>query len=87
MCYHLAGGTLRGRPTPRFRTFQVCPKDLRALPVHPEPAVSWHSGLRGGAMLDLRRREFITLLGSAPTGQLARTLCPGISAKTSLRST
>src|SRR5262249_62119845 len=25
-----AGGTLRGRLMPRFRTFQVCPKDLRA---------------------------------------------------------
>src|SRR5256884_2854033 len=37
------------RPTPRFRTIQVCPKDLRALPGHPEPAVSWHSGFRGGA--------------------------------------
>jgi hypothetical protein len=32
-----------------FRTIQVCPKDLRALPGHPEPAVSWHSGFRGGA--------------------------------------
>jgi hypothetical protein len=32
-----------------FRTFQVYPKDLRALPGHPEPAVSWHSGFRGGA--------------------------------------
>jgi hypothetical protein len=28
----------------RFRTFQVCAKDLRVLPEHPEPAVSWHSG-------------------------------------------
>jgi len=28
MCYPgLAGDTLRGQPTPRFRTFQVCPKD------------------------------------------------------------
>src|SRR5213592_3604924 len=32
-----------------FRTIQVYPKDLRALPGHPEPAVSWHSGFRGGA--------------------------------------
>src|SRR5438445_13863845 len=32
-----------------FRTIQACPKDLRALPGHPEPAVSWHSGFRGGA--------------------------------------
>src|SRR5207247_7816316 len=37
------------RPTARFRTIQAYPKDLRALPVHPEPAVSWHSGFRGGA--------------------------------------
>jgi hypothetical protein len=28
----------------RFRTIQGYPKDLRALPGHPEPAVSWHSG-------------------------------------------
>ena len=34
------------------------------LPGHPEPAVSWHSGFRGGAHGDLRRREFITPLGS-----------------------
>ena len=33
----------------RFRTIQVSPKDLRTLPGHPEPAVSWHSGFRGGA--------------------------------------
>src|SRR5262249_4073170 len=32
-----------------FRTIQACPKDLRVLPGHPEPAVSWHSGFRGGA--------------------------------------
>src|SRR5262249_6609388 len=38
-----------GRLPARFRTIQVCPKDLRALPRHPEPAVSWHSGFRGGA--------------------------------------
>src|SRR2546429_5671628 len=41
-----------GAATPRtrpFRTIQVYPKDLRALPGHPEPAVSWHSGFRGGA--------------------------------------
>jgi hypothetical protein len=33
----------------RFRTIQVYPKDLRALSVHPEPAVSWLSRFRGGA--------------------------------------
>src|SRR5262249_3017618 len=28
----------------RFRRIQVYAKDLEALPGHPEPAVSWHSG-------------------------------------------
>jgi hypothetical protein len=32
----------------------------------------------------MNRREFITLLGGAPTGQSARALCPGISAKASI---
>jgi len=42
------------------------PKDLRALPVRPEPAVSWHSGFREGSpMLDVGRRQFITLLSGA----------------------
>src|SRR6516165_7195354 len=43
-------GPLRGAALScDFRTFQVYPKALRALPGHPEPAVSWHSGFRGGA--------------------------------------
>jgi hypothetical protein len=37
----------------RFRTIQVCPKDLRVLPGHPELAVSWHSGFRGGAFFGM----------------------------------
>jgi Tripartite tricarboxylate transporter family receptor len=37
------------RPTARFRTIQVSPKDPRALPGHPESAVSWPGGFRGGA--------------------------------------
>src|SRR5262249_21337673 len=42
-----AGGV--GTPPSRFRTIQVHPKDLRVLPGHPEPAVSWHSGFREGS--------------------------------------
>src|SRR5262249_62206039 len=60
VCYRL------GSPAPqrRFRTIQVYPKDRRALPGHPEPAVSWHSGFREGEpMLDTTRREFIALIG------------------------
>src|SRR5213080_1141132 len=37
-------------PAPRFRTIQVRPKDLWALPGQPERAVSWHSGFRGGVV-------------------------------------
>src|SRR6266513_407520 len=51
-------------PAPRFRTIQVHPKDLAVLPRQPEPAVSWHR-VPEGPMLDVRRREFITLLGGA----------------------
>src|SRR5262249_35580875 len=50
-------------PPARFRTIQVCPKDLRALPAHPAPAVSWHSGFREEPMPDTTRREFIALIG------------------------
>src|ERR1700745_2347811 len=49
----------------RFRTIQDCPKDLRALPGHSEPAVSWHSGFRREPMLDPGRRHFIALLSGA----------------------
>src|SRR5215510_2099867 len=60
-----APGAAAPRTRP-FRTIQVYPKDLRDASGHPEPAVSWHSGFREGSpMLDLRRREFITLLGGA----------------------
>jgi putative tryptophan/tyrosine transport system substrate-binding protein len=45
------------------------PHDLRVLPLQPERAVSLHSGFRKGSgglpMLDVKRREFITLLGGA----------------------
>src|SRR5438094_1223001 len=54
---------------PRFRTIQVRPKDVRVLPEQPEGAVTWHYsgfGRAGGVpMLDMRRREFIALIGGA----------------------
>src|SRR5262249_55594994 len=34
---------------PEPERFRSTPKDLRALPAHPEPAVSWPGGFRGGA--------------------------------------
>jgi ABC-type uncharacterized transport system substrate-binding protein len=56
------GGTLRGRPSlPRFRTFQVCPKDELAPLWQVEHAVD----RAGPPMFGMRRREFITLLGGA----------------------
>jgi hypothetical protein len=48
-----------GRLTP-FRTIQVCPT---ARLLHAEDAVVRPLG--GGRMVDLKRREFITLLGGA----------------------
>jgi putative tryptophan/tyrosine transport system substrate-binding protein len=49
-----------------FRTIQDCPKDLEALPVQPNLAVRGTAGSGGEPMLDLRRRQFITLMGGAP---------------------
>src|SRR5215831_2489365 len=53
------------KPTSRFRTIQVCPKDL---PGAVRQAERGGGGIRIGKevpMLDMRRREFITLLGGA----------------------
>src|SRR5258707_3898870 len=60
MCYPAGWRHLRARPTPRFRRFQVCPKDLPATPM-----AGWHNVGGRRPMFDLRRREFITLLGGA----------------------
>src|SRR5262245_26610753 len=64
MCY-------RSRRSPaarlRFRTIQVCPKDLLAILQQVERAVERPvAPMREGApMSDMRRREFIGLLGGA----------------------
>src|SRR5262249_11681802 len=55
-----------------FRRFQVCPKDLRELPGHPEPAVSWHSGFRGGAHARPK---------TTPVHYAAERRCGGVAAR------
>src|SRR6516162_11639286 len=63
MCYPAGWRHFEGRLTPRFRTIQVCPKDKPARLLQVEDAVVRPLG--GGRMVNLRRREFITLLGGA----------------------
>src|SRR5262249_5844266 len=55
--------------TPRFRTIQVCPKDLAGLPRAGCGAGNRHRRVDSASgrvpMLDMKRREFISLLGGA----------------------
>src|SRR5262249_31156170 len=67
----------------RFRRFQVCAKDLRALPEHPEPALSWHSGFRGGA----HARPKTTAVHHAARRRGGRVATRGAGATTSEGST
>jgi putative tryptophan/tyrosine transport system substrate-binding protein len=53
--------------TPKFRTIQVCPKDLPLAQMQAERAVD---RLRSGNA-DMRRREFVTLFGAAVAWPLA----------------
>jgi putative tryptophan/tyrosine transport system substrate-binding protein len=53
----------QGSAPTRFRTFQVCPKDPRACLWQAERAVVRPLG--ESRMVDLRRRDFITLIGGA----------------------
>src|SRR5262249_57863031 len=68
MCYSKPGPKAREGPTAttRFRTIQVCPKDLASVLREAERAVNRPMAARGGwrtPMFGMRRREFITLLG------------------------
>src|ERR1700730_18769969 len=79
MCYPKGSlRHIRGRPpTPRFRTIKVCPRTWRPLRDtlsvrQTDRAAPWPSGIRRwhkageqAPMSDMRRREFITLLGEA----------------------
>ena len=72
-----------GGPTgisPRFRTIQVCPKDLASTlrqagyaenPVHEPVGGEWGSPEEREPMFDVRRREFILALGSGAAWPLA----------------
>src|SRR5215469_6951233 len=66
-CYHL--GRRPGERPSRFRTIQVCPKDWPARLLQAECAVVRPLG--DGRMFDLRRRDFVALLGSAMAWPLA----------------
>jgi putative tryptophan/tyrosine transport system substrate-binding protein len=57
-----------GGPWPRFRRIQVCRKDLPANSWQPELGVSRPGG---NPMLDLHRREIVTLLGGAAIWPMA----------------
>src|SRR5262249_31003419 len=48
-----------------FRTIQACPKDLPVLPRQPDRGKLGTAGSGEEPMLDLKRRQFLTLLGGA----------------------
>src|SRR5262245_38971459 len=61
----MAAGRLWAVAREDSERFRPAPKTGRYLPGQPQRAVSWHSGFRREPMADLKRRQFIALLGSA----------------------
>jgi Putative transposase len=77
-------GVPRGvSPNGSIQKIQVYLKDLRALPVHPEPALSWHRGFRRGA----HARHKTTPVSHASRRHCGRVAARGACAATRTNAT